>query len=226
MELYKGKYRIESNRLRSWNYGWNACYFVTICTQNRECFFGSINNGIMELSGIGHIANSCWREIPSHFPFVELGEHIIMPNHVHGIITINKSTNNVMDGGGMMNAVINVETQDFASPHSSLHSLPDSLPHSLPHSPPYHPPHDDTYRTPPSQNKFGPQSKNLGSIIRGFKIGVTKNARTITPEFSWQRNYHDHIIRDEKSYHNISNYIRLNPTRWVDDTCHPKNPEK
>ena len=68
-----------------------------------------------------------------------------------------------------------------------------------------------------SKNQFGPQSKNLASIIRGFKIGVTKNARLINPDFTWQPRYHDHIIRNDQSFHKISEYIMNNPLNWSDD---------
>jgi hypothetical protein len=68
-----------------------------------------------------------------------------------------------------------------------------------------------------TQNKFGAQSQNLASIIRGFKIGVTKNARMIHPNFKWQARYHDHIIRNEDSWQTISNYILNNPAQWEED---------
>jgi len=55
-----------------------------------------------------------------------------------------------------------------------------------------------------TQNKFEPQSKNLGSIVRGFKSGVTKNARIINPDFRWQRNYWEHIIRNDNEYQRIA----------------------
>ena len=64
------------------------------------------------------------------------------------------------------------------------------------------------------KNQFGPQSKNLASIIRGFKISVTTNARLILPEYAWQSGYHDHIIRNQKSFDNISRYIINNPENW------------
>lgn len=64
------------------------------------------------------------------------------------------------------------------------------------------------------KNKFGPQSKNLASIIRGFKSSVTIQARKINPNFAWQPRFHDHIIRNEKSFHRIQNYIKNNPTNW------------
>lgn len=66
-----------------------------------------------------------------------------------------------------------------------------------------------------SQNKFGPQSKNLASIIRGFKSAVTINARKIDAQFSWKLRYHDHIIRNNKSFKIISTYIQNNPQNLI-----------
>ena len=70
-------------------------------------------------------------------------------------------------------------------------------------------------------NKFGPQSKNLASIIRGYKIGVTKWSKINNMVFAWQPRYYDHIIRDEKSLHNIRRYIANNPSGWVSDRNNP-----
>ena len=136
----------------------------------------------MQLSEIGQIADVCWQAIPNHFPFVKLGNHIIMPNHVHGIIIIDK-----MDDEQM------VETQNLAFLLQASSST----------------------NTP--KNKFGPQSQNLASIVRGFKIGVTKSARRVQPDFTWQSRYHDHIIRNKKSFRNISTYIANNPRKWQED---------
>jgi len=90
IDKFKGKYRIKSARLQNWGYSNTGLYFVTICTANRELYFCDIINGEMQLSEIGNMANKFWKEIPEHFPFVELDEFVIMPNHVHGIIIINK----------------------------------------------------------------------------------------------------------------------------------------
>ena len=68
-----------------------------------------------------------------------------------------------------------------------------------------------------SHNEFGPQSRNLPSIIRGYKIGVTKNAKKINPDWGWQSRYHDHIIRNDKSYQKITKYIHNNPFKWNND---------
>jgi putative transposase len=189
------KYRIPSSRLQNWNYGWNAAYFVTICTQHRECYFGNIietqnfaspheSPHEIKLSDIGKIAHQYWNEIPNHFPFVELGEFVVMPNHVHGIIIINK--NNDENGDEIE------ETQNFASPQK-------------------HPPQQ------PQQNKFGPQSKNLASIIRGYKSGVKKYATMNHINFAWQSRFHDHIIRNDESFQRISEYIVNNPLNWSGD---------
>ena len=88
---FKNKYRISSVRLQTWDYSNNGAYFITICTQNRHHFFGNINSGIMQLSEIGKLAEQFWYEIPNHFPMVELGNFVVMPNHVHGILIIDKT---------------------------------------------------------------------------------------------------------------------------------------
>ena len=174
-EKFKNKYRIETTRLQNWDYGWNAAYFITICTHNREHYFGEIADGKIRISEIGEIAEKYWFEIPVHFPFVKLDAFVVMPNHIHGIIIIDKPN------------IDNVETQNIAS---------------LQQSP---------------KNKFGPQSQNLASIVRGYKIGVTKNAKTIKPLWKWQSRYHDHIIRDNDEHQRIKNYIINNPKNWIND---------
>lgn len=176
MKKIKNKYRIESTRLYGYDYGQNGAYFITICTKNRIHYFGKVSNGEIQLSAIGKFAFECWEAIPQHFPFVELGEFVVMPDHVHGIIIIN----NIIKG-------------EFQIPFNEINQ----------------PFYQSTYK-----NKFGPQSKNIASIIRGFKMGVTKSVRQINPEFKWQDRFHDHIIRDEQAFENIQNYIINNPLKW------------
>lgn len=94
------KIRIESIRLRNWDYGANAAYFITICCHKRRHFFGHIENGIMHLNTVGNIAHQVWAEITGHFHHVHLGEFIIMPNHVHGIIIIDKPDGDFPMGTG------------------------------------------------------------------------------------------------------------------------------
>jgi REP element-mobilizing transposase RayT len=89
MILFKNKYRIESARLKGWDYRNPGYYFVTICTHQREHFFGAVKGNDVQLSPIGEIAAKFWSEIPSHHKGIELDEWIVMPNHVHGIVIIN-----------------------------------------------------------------------------------------------------------------------------------------
>lgn len=196
-EKFQNKYRIPSARAAWWDYSSNAPYFVTICTHHRIHYFGKVVDGAMQLSDIGKFAQQCWYEIPLHFPFAILDEFVVMPNHIHGIIIINKSDPISHPA---------VQTQNLASPHIPKETQ-DFVSLTNDHKP---------------KNQFGPQSKNLASIIRGFKIGVTKSARLTNPNFAWQTRYHDHIIRDQKAYQNISNYIRNNPSNWEKDKFHLK----
>lgn len=91
MNKFQNKYRTVSARLHHWDYGSNAAYFITICTKYRYHFFGEIDNKEMELNAIGKLAKFYWIEIPKHFPFIKLGNFIVMPNHMHGLLTIDKN---------------------------------------------------------------------------------------------------------------------------------------
>ena len=79
-----------SIRLPQFDYWQVGQYFVTICAFQMRCLFGRIRNAEARLSLIGEIARDCWLQIPSHFPCVVLEPFVIMPNHIHGILTINK----------------------------------------------------------------------------------------------------------------------------------------
>jgi hypothetical protein len=78
----------KSIRLPGYDYTQAGAYFVTVVTWQRDCLFGNVVNGEMVLNDFGKIADECWRAIPEHFPNVELGAHVIMPNHGHGILAI------------------------------------------------------------------------------------------------------------------------------------------
>lgn len=98
-DKFKGRYHIKSQRLQNWDYAAAGFYFVTICTQDKEHYFGEIINHKMQFTEIGRIAEQCWIEIPKHFPFVKLDRYIVMPNHVHGIIIIDKNGQVAGDNG-------------------------------------------------------------------------------------------------------------------------------
>jgi REP element-mobilizing transposase RayT len=87
-EKFKNRYRIKSARLSGYDYSQNGSYFVTICTKNREHFFGEIKNGKMNLSEMGEIISEEWENTEKIRKNVELGAWVIMPNHFHGILII------------------------------------------------------------------------------------------------------------------------------------------
>jgi len=76
------------NRLKEYDYSQTGFYFVTICTKNRIHYFGEINNGQIILNRIGEIVNRQWLWLAQQYPFVRLDQHIVMPNHVHGILIL------------------------------------------------------------------------------------------------------------------------------------------
>jgi len=96
-EKFQEKYRIPSARLQGYDYGQNGAYFITICTKNRNRYFGEIIEtqyfASLRQTTMGEIANEYWQEIPKHFPFIVLDEYIIMPDHLHGILFIDKGEN-------------------------------------------------------------------------------------------------------------------------------------
>ena len=177
-DAFKNKYKISSARLPGWDYGSHALYYVTICTKDRLKYFGEIiqntninpetqnvetqNFASLQPTLIGEVAHNNWLDIPNHFPFVELDDFVVMPNHVHGIIFINKPN-----------------------------------------------------KTDWQINKFGSQSQNLGSIVRGYKASVKTYATINNFEFAWQSRYHDRVIRNQQEYLNIREYIFNNPEQWL-----------
>ncbi len=120
-EKYKGKYRIKSARLQGWDYSKNGAYFVTICTKDKEYFFGKIKNEKVNLSEMGEIAKKYWKEISQHFPFIILDEYCVMPNHVHGILWI-KNAKNYRDDRNLASrdAINRVSTGGITGKHNPM----------------------------------------------------------------------------------------------------------
>ncbi len=206
MNKFKNKYRIPSARLQSWDYGANGAYFITICTQNRRNFFGDVVEtpklgvstvsklgvSTIQLTEIGQLAEKYWVEIPNHFPFIELGNFVVMPNHTHGILIINKFNESVIDSETVNDSMVvhtNVLMENPTDPAK--------------------------YRTENASNKWKPNT--IGSIINQYKRMVTINARKIHADFGWQSRFHDHIIRDSASFNRIQTYIENNPANWQID---------
>ena len=205
MDKFKNKYRISSARLQSWDYSANGAYFITICTENREHFFGEIVDTpnvetrliaslpIMQLNKLGQMAEKYWLEIPNHFPFVELGNFVVMPNHIHGILIIDKINKQNLD-------TQNVETRLIASLQSQQ---PQSKPTDI----------NGGF----AGNKNPMLHDNISRIIRWYKGRCSFDIRKIQVNFGWQSRFYDHIIRKAQSFETIQNYIANNPLNWRKD---------
>jgi putative transposase len=90
MPLFRSRFRVESTRVRGWDYSAPAFYFVTICTRNRACNLGDIVDGALVPSVAGQIVTEEWLTTPEVRPNVGLDAWIVMPNHLHGIVVINE----------------------------------------------------------------------------------------------------------------------------------------
>ena len=209
MDKFQNKYRIPSARHPHWDYRWAGAYFITICTQIRIHYFGEIQNGVMNLSNVGVIADILWHEIPHHAKNVELGAFVVMPNHIHGILILtgnDDDTNNDNDN-------VNVETGH------ALSLPPTDTPTDIPTDKSTDKSTEiNSIEKTIGQQRFQNIGKNsISSIVGSYKSAVTKHAHRLGFEFEWQTRFHDHIIRDEKSFNTISNYIINNPVNWKED---------
>ena len=195
-ERFRGKYRIPSARWQNWDYGWDGAYFITIVTKNRIHYFGAVRDGIVWLSDIGKIAEKYWYEIPNHFSFVRLDEFVVMPNHIHGILIIDKKSQN--------DDVIVETGHDLSLRLDKRLERPDKK--------------SDGDNLTPGQKRFrNPGRGTVSTIIGLYKSTVSKFAHKINHEFAWQSRFHDHVIRNANELNRIRYYIRNNPMKWKDD---------
>lgn len=187
VDKYKNKYRIPSARAQWWDYGWQGSYFITICTKLRRHFFGRVTDEIMELSALGRIADKFWCEIPYHAKNIELGPHVVMPNHVHGILNLHS----------------------HAEPFMSVSAMPPASNAADQY--------DEFAKTIGQMRFQNPGKNTISTIVGAYKSAVSKDARKQESHFAWQSRFHDHIIRNAEEYQRIANYILSNPANWKGD---------
>ncbi len=201
-----------------WDYSGNGIYFITIVTQNRECNLGDIIEGKMILSDFGKIINTEWLKSFEIRDELLLDLYIIKPNHLHAIVVLDK---------------MEISKHDIDVLHGStnLHSSHGS--HAETHGRASL--HQSKQQSPPKQNNQPciRKPKSISSFIGGFKSAINSKIDDYIDENNldipkynrnnhfFQSNYHDHIIRNEQSYHNISEYIINNPLKWNNDNFNP-----
>lgn len=166
----------------------------------------------MNLSDIGMVAHKCWMDIPAHFPFVELGAFVVMPNHVHGIIIIDNPDNTIIakpddeqiigNDNNRMVRLDSVETPKLGVSTGTTEQTDATTT-------------DGKKQTTAASEKW--KSGTLGVIVNQYKRACTLQAKKIRANFQWQTRYHDHIIRNREEYLRISEYIVNNPTKWDED---------
>ena len=195
-----------SIRLKGYDYSQEGLYFITICCQDRICRFGDIvgaNPGgrpEMVLNEYGQIAFDEWAKLPERFPNFELDVFQIMPNHMHGIIfltSVGATLAVAQNNGGAQN-------NDDAQIDDGIQNNDDIQ-------------NDDdiraTARVAPTVSDIVGAYK---SLVANGCLDIYKSKNKMMGKL-WQRNYYEHIIRNDESYQRISEYIINNPANWTDD---------
>ena len=187
-----------SIRLQGYDYSRSGAYYVTLCTQDRACFFGEVVDTDMHLNDAGRLVSDAWRALPDRFPPIVLDAFVIMPNHIHGVVVITGDNTPVNDkdvvGAGLVPAHDVVPAHDGSIVRATTRVAP-----------------------------------TLGDVIGAYKSVVTvQYARAVNtrgwPRFRkrlWQRNYHEHVIRNAESLNRIRRYILDNPQHWHEDRYNP-----
>jgi putative transposase len=194
------KYNIEihhrrSIRLKGYDYSQLGMYFITLCAQNRECLLGKIDNEKMILNDAGKMVETVWNDIPRYYRGFCVHENIVMPNHFHGIIEI------VVVGAGPRACPDNTG-QPMGNTGQPMET---------------------------GQPQGVAPTMSLSDIVHRFKTmttkkyidGVKQNGWTPFPRKLWQRNYYEHIIRNDNELNRICEYIVNNPLNWDSDRNNP-----
>ena len=230
----------KSIRLKGYDYSQAGAYFITICCQDMQCRFGEIvgaglASAQINLNEIGTIAYNEWAKLPERFPNFELDVFQIMPNHMHGIIVLHNvgagftpapNTTNTTTVGVGFTPTLNENEQPQINngepvgagftPALNNTNNQNGQPQGLPLQ-------NDVGDIDRATARVAPTNATVGNIIGAYKSLVTNECIDICNQQNkrlgklWQRNYHENIIRDEKSYLKISEYIINNPKSWKVD---------
>jgi REP element-mobilizing transposase RayT len=180
-----------SIRLKGYDYAQPGAYFITICTQDRAYLFGEVVDGEMRLNEYGKVVEFTWHDLVNHVSGIALDAFVVMPNHVHGIVIIT-------DGPAATTAV------GAGSEPAPTEPAPTEPAPTEP---------------APTLNRHG-----LPEIVRQFKTFSARRINALRGTLGvpvWQRNYYEHVIRDEESLSRIRQYILENPARWAVDRENP-----
>lgn len=209
----------KSYRLKNWDYRNDGLYFITICTIDRQHYFGKIKNQKMVFSPCGAIADVLLFELPHRNPNVSLGEYIIMPNHIHVIIQLENNNSDTDDTDSNIARADDAGTDDAGTDDARADDAgrddarADDAGTDVARNIPIGNIHTKNER----MSSISPKPNSISTIIRSYKSAVTKHCNRLNLPFQWQSRFHDHIIRNDQSFQNISNYIINNPENWTED---------
>jgi putative transposase len=192
MEFDPEVHHRRSIRLREFDYSQPGAYFVTLCASNKECLFGQVVDGQMRMNAIGEIVHEEWFRSGRIRLEIELDAFVVMPNHIHGIVRI-VGAHGVRPNVGA-NGVCPIG--DDIRPKEGERRSP------LPMRP-----------------------RSVASFVAGFKSATTRRIRELRATMCrsvWQRNYYEHIVRNERELSQIREYIATNPLRWAFDRENPE----
>ncbi len=228
-----------SIRLKGYDYSQAGLYYITICCQDRACLFGDITDRKMILNDAGKMVETQWLDLTTRFPNIVLHEYVVMPNHFHAILEI---TNDIDPLSGKPQGIAPTAPDDITvratlvvartdEPESTLKpeleikrgleiEIESDDPESLLGRP---------QGIAPTGARFT-RNKTVGDIIGAFKSLVTVEYIRGVKTMDWpafrkrllQRDYYEHIIRNEGEYKRISDYIVDNPAKWQEDKFHGK----
>ena len=198
-----------SIRLKGYDYSQPGAYFVTLCTRDRARLFGQVVGDDMVLNDPGRMVQAIWESIPQRFPTIELDTYVVMPNHFHAIVVICEAA-----------PQSNIRRDECQGDHKGgdHKGRPDGRPSVG----------VDLVSTPTDGRADRP---TLGDVVGAFKSITThayiiKVRDNIWPPFNgrvWQRNYYEHIVRNDRELNRIRQYIIDNPVQWARDRNHPQN---
>jgi putative transposase len=203
-----------SIRLKGYDYTQAGAYFVTVVAQDRACRFGKVTDGITDLNDAGRMAQKVWDELPIFYPGVLVDACVVMPNHVHGIIVLVGAAPRGRPGPGSGPGLAPGRPRP---PEPERGQARGPAPTIMP-----------TIITG-SVGETGTGGLSLADVVHRFKTLTTKWYTDGVHQLGWsafrgrlwQRNYFEHVIRDETALERIRRYIDDNPARWAQDEENP-----
>jgi len=231
MDKYNPKiHHRKSIRLNDYDYSQVGFYFVTICCQHRACLFGGIVDDEMILNDAGKMVANEWLKLKIRFKNIELQEYVVMPNHFHGIVEIVGATLVVAQNNAttynVMGNIRKGQPQGIAPTDKTVAHTDKTVAHSdktVAHSDKTVAHSDKTVAH--SDKTVAHSDKTVGDMVGAFEsITTVEYIRCVKNNHwqpfdgkLWQRNFWEHIIRNENEYRRITQYILDNPKKWAMD---------